>query len=155
MDPLTLLAVAKASYEAVKGGIALGKELKGVAGDLGSLFDSVAAITRHAAQPARGSLLSGKTAEQMAMEAYAAKAEADQLMADLKNHFVGEYGLAAWDQVVAATTQIKKDQKAAALQVEKDQDEFMQTVMTWGAALLAIVVTVVCLTLIVIGLVHR
>ena len=155
MDPLTLLALAKASYEAVKGGIAIGKELQGVAGDLGSLFDSVAAITRHAAQPPRGSLLSGKTAEQMAMEAYAAKAEADQLMADLKNHFVGEYGLAAWDQVVAATTQIMKDQKAAALQAEKDQDEFMQTVMTWGAALLTIVVTVVCLILIAIGLVHR
>ena len=155
MDPLTLLALAKASYEAVKGGIAGGKELQGMAKDLGSLFDSVAAITRHAAQPARVSLLSGKTAEQMAMEAYAAKAEADQLMADLKNHFVGEYGLSAWDQVVAATTQIKKDQKAAALQAEKDQDEFMQTVMTWGAAFLAIFVAVSCLILISIGLVHR
>jgi hypothetical protein len=155
MDPLTLLALAKASYEAVKGGIAVGKELQGMAKDLGSLFDSVAAITRHAAQPARVSLLSGKTAEQMAMEAYAAKAEADQLMADLKNHFVGEYGLSAWDQVVAATTQIKKDQKAAALQAEKDQDEFMQTVMTWGAAFLAIFVAVVCIILISIGLVHR
>ena len=155
MDPISLLLLAKTSYEAVKTAVAAGKEIQGVAKDLGSLFDSVAHITRIAAEPPRASLLSGKTAEQMAMEAYAAKAEADQLMADLKNHFVGEYGLAAWDQVVAATTQIKKNQKAAALQAEKDQDEFMQTVMTWGAALLAIVVTVICLILISIGLVNR
>ena len=155
MDPISLLLLAKTSYEAVKSAVAAGKEIQGVAKDLGSLFDSVAHITRIAAEPPRASLLSGKTAEQMAMEAYAAKAEADQLMADLKNHVVGEYGLAAWDQVVAATTQIKKNQKAAALQAEKDQDEFMQTVMTWGAALLAIVVTVICLILISIGLVNR
>ena len=155
MDPISLLLLAKTSYEAVKSAVAAGKEIQGVAKDLGSLFDSVPHITRIAAEPPRASLLSGKTAEQMAMEAYAAKAEADQLMADLKNHFVGEYGLAAWDQVVAATTQIKKNQKAAALQAEKDQDEFMQTVMTWGAALLAIVVTVICLILISIGLVNR
>ena len=118
MDPISLLLLAKTSYEAVKSAVAAGKEIQGVAKDLGSLFDSVAHITRIAAEPPRASLLSGKTAEQMAMEAYAAKAEADQLMADLKNHFVGEYGLAAWDQVVAATTQIKKNQKAAALQAD-------------------------------------
>ena len=109
MDPLTLLAAAKVSYEALKAGIAVGKELQGMAADMGSLFDSVAAITRVAADP-KGSLMAGKTAQQVAMEAYAAKAEADQMMEELKNHFIGEFGIAAWDQVLAATTQIKKDQ---------------------------------------------
>lgn len=154
MDPLTLLAAAKVSFEALKAGIAVGKELQGMAKDLGSLFDSVAAITRHAADP-KGSILNGKSAQQIAMEAYTAKAEADSMMEELKNHFIGEFGLAAWDQVLSATTQIKKQQKADALQAEKDQDEFMQTVMTWGAALLAIVVAVICLILISIGLVNR
>ena len=154
MDPLTLLAAAKVSYEALKAGIAVGKELQGMAADMGSLFDSVAAITRVAADP-KGSLMAGKTAQQVAMEAYAAKAEADQMMEELKNHFIGEFGIAAWDQVLAATTQIKKDQKAAALQAEKDQDELIHTVMTWGAAALAIIVTVICVILIFIGVVTR
>jgi hypothetical protein len=154
MDPLTLLAAAKASYEAIKAGIAVGKELQSMASDMGSLFDSVAAITRTAADP-KGSLMAGKSAQQIAMEAYAAKAEADQMMEELKNYFIGEFGIAAWDQVLSATTQIKKDQKAAALQAEKEQDEFMQTVMTWGAAALAIFVALVCVVLISIGLVHR
>jgi hypothetical protein len=154
MDPLTLLALAKGSYEAVKAGIAVGKELQGVATDLGSLFDSVAAITRHAAQPPRGNLLSGKTAEQVAMEAYAAKAEADQLLADLKNHFVGEYGLSAWDQVVAKTIQIKKDMRAAALLARKEHEESMDNLATYAAAITLIAVLGVCLLLASIALIH-
>lgn len=125
MDPLAVLAVAKGSYEAIKAGIALGKELQGMAKDLGSLFDSVAHITRIAADP-KGSFTTGKSAQQIAMEAYAAKAEADAMMEDLKNHFIGEFGIAAWDQVVAATTQIKKDMKAAALQEQRAREEMMQ-----------------------------
>jgi hypothetical protein len=141
MDPLTLLAAAKASYEAIKAGIAVGKELQGMASDMGSLFDSVAAITRTAADP-KSNLMSGKSAQQIAMEAYAAKAEADQMMEDLKNHFIGEFGIVAWDQVLSATTQIKKDQKAAALQAAKDQEEMMGNVMLWGTAFLIFLLVV-------------
>ena len=139
MDPITILAAAKASYEALRAGIAVGKELQHMAQDLSSLFGSVAHITRIAAEPARGSLLAGKSAEQMAMEAFAAKAEADQLMADLKNHFIGEYGLAAWDQVVAATTQIKKQQIAEQLEAGKAQDELVANVMGIGALVLMVI----------------
>ena len=153
MDPLTLLAAAKASYEAIKAGIAVGKELQSMASDMGSLFDSVAAITRTAADP-KGSLMSGKTAQQIAMEAYAAKAEADTMMEELKNHFIGEFGIAAWDQVVSATTQIKKDQKAAALETQKQQEQLMHDVMVWGSAFLLFVVVFICGLLAVISLVH-
>lgn len=139
MDPLTVLALAKASYEAIKGGIAVGKELQGMAKDMGSLFDSVAHLTRLAAEPPRGGLLSGKTAEQMAMEAYAAKAEAEQMMADLKNHFVGEFGLAAWDEVIAHTTKIKKDIKAAEVQAANERAEMLDGVMFWGSTLVLII----------------
>lgn len=154
MDPLSLLAAAKLSFEALKSGIAVGKELQSMAKDLGSLFDSVAAITRHAADP-KGSIIAGKTAQQIAMEAYAAKAEADAMMEELKNHFIGEFGIAAWDQVLAHTTQIRKDQKAAALEAQKEWEEMMHTVMTWGAALLALIVVAVCIVLVSIGLIHR
>jgi len=154
MDPLSLLMIAKGAYEAVNAGIAVGKEMQGMAADLGSLFDTVGAITRAAAEPNKGNLFSGKSAEQLAMEAYAAKAEADQLLADLKNHFVGEYGLAAWDQVVAATTQIKKDQKAAALQAEKEQEELMGNVLVWGSVFLLFIVVVACGMLAIISLTH-
>ena len=154
MDPLTLLAAAKVSFEALKAGIAVGKELQHMAKDLGSLFESVAAITRVAADP-KGSLIAGKSAQQIAMEAYAAKAEADSMMETLKNEFISVHGIAAWDQVLSHTTQIKKDHKVAALEAQKEHEELMRIVMTWGAALLALIVTIICVVLIAIGLVHR
>jgi len=154
MDPLTLLAAARLSYEALKSGIAVGRELQGMAADLGSLFESVAGITRAAADP-KGSLLAGKSAQQVAMEAFAAKAEADQMMADLKNHFIGEFGLAAWDQVLAATTQIKKQQKVDALEAEKNMEEFLHSVMVWGSVFITVLLVIATIVLIAIGLVHR
>lgn len=154
MDPLTLLAAAKVSFEALKAGIAVGKELQGMAKDLGSLFDSIAAITRVAADP-KGSLIAGKSAQQIAMEAYAAKAEADSMMEELKNHFIGEFGIAAWDQVLSHTTQIKKDMKAAALEAEKEQEELMHTIMVWGSAILVTFLIIVIVILFIIGVVHR
>ena len=155
MDPISLLLLAKTSYEAVKSAVAAGKEIQGVAKDLGSLFDSVAHITRIAAEPPRASLLSGKTAEQMAMEAYAAKAEADQLMADLKNHFVGEYGLAAWDEIVAATTRIKKDIKAAEVQAANEQAVFMDNLASWAVGIILFLTVVAILSLLAIAIAHR
>jgi hypothetical protein len=154
MDPLSLLAAAKVSYEAIKAGIAVGKELQGMAADLGSLFDSVAAITRTAAEP-KGSLMSGKSAQQIAMEAYAAKAEADQMMEELKNHFIGEFGIAAWDQVLAHTTQIRKDQRAAALQAAKEQQEMMGNVLVGGVIVVTAITVFIILALLSIKLLVR
>ena len=155
MDPITILAIAKASYEAIKGGIAVGKEIQGMAKDVSSLFDSVAHLTRIAAEPHHGSLLSGKTAEQMAMEAYAAKAEADQMMADLKNHFVGEFGLAAWDEVVSATIKIKKDIKAAQIQAENEQAELMDNIAQWSVVIILFLTVAVIFSLLAIAAFHK
>lgn len=154
MDPLTLLAAAKVSFEALKSGIAVGKELQGMAKDLGSLFDSIAAITRVAADP-KGSLTSGKSAQQIAMEAYAAKAEADAMMEELKNQFIGEFGIAAWDQVLAHTTQIKKDQKAAALEAQKEWDQMMHDLVFWGSVFLSAILVISILVLVLLGVVRR
>ena len=149
MDPLTILALAKASYEAVKGGIAIGKELQGMAADVGALFDSVAHLTRVAAQPPGGSLLSGKSAEQIAMETYAAKAEADQMMADLKNAFIGAYGIAAWDDILKEITRIRKAQRAAKIQADQEADERLRTLLfvvpVLGAPVLILAIIVVAI----------
>ena len=154
MDPLSLLAAAKLSFEALKSGIAVGKELQHMAADLGSLFDSVAAITRTAANP-KGSLMSGKSAQQIAMEAYAAKAEADAMMEELKNAFIGEFGIAAWDQVLAHTTQIRKDQRAAARQAAKEQQEMMGNVLVGGIIVVMVVTIVVIIALLMIKFLVR
>ena len=79
MDPLTILALAKGSYEAIKTGIKLGKEVQGMFKDISSLMDSVGKLTQIAASPPRPKLFSGESAEKLAMDAYMAKSEAEKM----------------------------------------------------------------------------
>ena len=109
MDPLTILAAAQAAYSAIQAGIAAGKEIQGMAADLSDLWGSVAKLTHIAADKPSTNVFSNKSAEQIAMERYAAKAEAQDLAMKAKNMFVGRFGLAAWDQVQREVIEIRKE----------------------------------------------
>ena len=109
MDPLTILAAAQAAYSAIQAGIAAGKEIQGMAADLSDLGGSVAKLTHIAADKPSTNVFSNKSAEQIAMERYAAKAEAQDLAMKAKNMFVGRFGLAAWDQVQKEVIEIRKE----------------------------------------------
>ena len=154
MDPLSLLAAAKVSYEAIKVGISVGKEMQGMFQDVSSLLDSVGHLTRIAAEPPRPGMFGEKTAEQIAIDAFMAKAEVEKMMAEVKNTFIGEYGIGAWDTILSETIRIKKEQKAAALIAEKERAEFMGNVMLWGSVGLLFFVVVACGLLAAIAFAH-
>ena len=144
MDPLTILALAKGSYEAIKAGISVGKEIQGMFGDVMSLLDSAGKLTRMAAKPAKPSMFAEKTAEQIAIEAFAAKAEVEKMMAEVKNTFISEYGILAWDEILKEVTRIKKEQAAARAQAAKEQEALMYNVMVYGSVVLLLFVLVAC-----------
>jgi hypothetical protein len=109
MDPLTILAAAQAAYGALQTGIAAGKEIQSMAADLSDLWGSLAKLTQIAADPPKKTFFNDKSAEQIAIERYAAKAEAHDLTLKARNLFVGTYGLAAWDQVQREVINIRKE----------------------------------------------
>jgi hypothetical protein len=95
-----------------------------------------------------------KTAEQIAIDAFMAKAEVEKMMAEVKNTFIGEYGIGAWDTILSETIRIKKEQKAAALIAEKERAEFMGNIMLWGSVGLLFFVVVACGLLAAIAFAH-
>ncbi|UOF77893.1 peptidase [Caudoviricetes sp.] len=141
MDPLTILAAAKGSYEAIKAGIKLGKEVQGMFKDVSSLMDSVAHLTRIAADPPKPKLFSGESAEKLAMDAYMAKSEAEKMYREVQNAFVAENGLGAWEWVLKETARIKKEQKAAALKAQAEREKSAQNLLVWAGAIGAILLT--------------
>jgi hypothetical protein len=134
MDPLTVLALAKGSYEAIKTGIKLGKEVQGMFKDISNLMDSVSKLTQLAASPPKPKLFGKESAEKLAMDAFMAKKEAEKMFNEAKNLFISEQGLQAWDWVMAETAKIKKEQKAAAEKARKEHEEAMHELMVYGAA---------------------
>jgi hypothetical protein len=121
MDPLTILAVAQTAYAAIKTGIAAGKEIQHMAADLSDLWGSLAKLTQIAAEPPKKTFFNDKSAEQIAIERYTAKAEALDLTLKARNLFVGTYGLAAWDQVQREVINIRKEIERQRWQDEKDR----------------------------------
>lgn len=140
MDPLTVLALAQTAFAGLKAGIAAGKEIQHVAKDLSDLWGSLAKLTQIAAEPPRKSLFSSKSPEQIAIERYTAKAEAQDLTAKAKNMFVGQFGLAAWDQVQREVINIRKEierekyaaEKARAAKLEELRDAAVITMIVLG-----------------------
>lgn len=109
MDPLTLLAAAQAAYAGIQAGIAAGKEIQGMAADLSDLWGSLAKLTQIAATPHKASVFDRRSAEQVAIERYTAKAEAENLAAKAKGLFISQFGLSAWDQVQREVINIRKE----------------------------------------------
>ena len=109
MDPLTILAAAQAAYAGIQAGIAAGKEIQGMAADLSELWGSLAKLTQLSAEKPATNIFNKKSAEQIAIERYTARAEAQDLALKAKNMFVGQFGLAAWDQVQREVINIRKE----------------------------------------------
>jgi hypothetical protein len=136
VDPITLLATATAAYNALKKGIAVGKEMQHMAQDLGNLWASLAGLTRAAAKPKRKGLFQDKQSfESEAIKIYAAKAKAQQMAAEIKNAFVSEFGLNAWDQVQSEVINIRK-QQAELQREEAEAAEELKSNIIFGISLL-------------------
>jgi hypothetical protein len=128
MDPLTLLAAAQAAYSGIQAGIAAGKEIQSMAADLSELWGSVARLTHLSAENPPSNVFSTKSAEQMAIERYTAKAEAHELALKAKNLFVGHYGLAAWDQIQREVINIRKEIERQKYEEEKRNAETIENI---------------------------
>ena len=128
MDPLTLLATAQAAYSGIQAAIAAGKEIQSMAADLSDLWGSVAKLTYISAEKPSSNIFTRKTAEQIAIERYTAKAEANELALKAKNLFVGHYGLAAWDQIQREVIAIRKEMEREKYEEEKRKAEMMENI---------------------------
>ena len=133
MDPLTILAGAQAAYAAIQAGIAAGKEIQGMAADLSELWGNLAKLTQIAAEPPAKTFFNSKSAEQIAIERYTAKAEAHDLALKARNLFVGTYGLAAWDQVQREVINIRKEIERQKWEDRKARDAKLEEIREAGA----------------------
>jgi len=133
MDPVTVLAGAKAAFETVKVAIKVGKELHSVASDLSKLFGAHADLTKMVASPPRSGWLSKASPEQIALEAFMAKKEAEEMTAQVRNMVTGAYGLTGWDQLQRMVIQYRKEQKEAEAAAARRRAKILETVMFYGA----------------------
>lgn len=117
--------------------------------DVSSLMDSFGQITRLAAEPPRPGIFDDKTPEQIAVDAYMAKAEIERMFQEVKNTFISEFGIGAWDSILKDIVRIKKEQAAARVQAAKEAEERLRLLLfivpVLGAPILILTIIVVAI----------
>ena len=151
MDPLTILAIAQAAYSGIQAGISAGKEIQGMAADLSDLWGSVAKLTHISAEKPSTNIFSSKSAEQIAIERYTAKAEAQELAEKAKNLFIGRFGLAAWDQIQREVINIRKEAERQRWEEERANDAFAEEVKE--AAVVSFIVLLLLGIMLAVGII--
>lgn len=141
MDPASIALIfgaAKAAFEGIKAGIKVGKDIQGMVTDVSKLYGSVAKLTQLSASPPRPPMFSKVTAEEIAMDIVVKRRQAEAWFNEVKNEFVGTYGLRGWDEVQKEITRIKKAQKEEAERAAKEAAELRKDLMMLGGLVVGI-----------------
>lgn len=113
MDPITVIATASAAYNALKKGIAIGRELQDMGGQLAQWAGAVSDLeflAKKAEQPPWWKV--GKNVQAEAIEIFAAKKRIQAQRDELKTYIQFSYGQSGWDELLRIEAQVRKRKQA-------------------------------------------
>ena len=113
MDPITVIATASAAYNALKKGIAIGRELQDMGGQLAQWAGAVSDLeflAKKAEQPPWWKV--GKNVQAEAIEIFAAKKRIQAQRDELKTYSQFSYGQSGWDELLRIEAQVRKRKQA-------------------------------------------
>ena len=131
IDPVTALAGASAAFQMLKKGIAVGKDLQDMGGQLSKWAGSIADLDfaeKQNQKPAWYKTLGGGVQAQ-AMEIFAAKQKAASMRQELKEYISVMYGPSKWQEILAIEADLRKQKR----EHEHRQMEIKQAIIEWSA----------------------
>ena len=156
IDPITAVATATAAFNTIKNGFQMGRDVEGMAGDLGRWMGAVSDIKKaeeyNKKPPLFKKLFAAGSVEEEAMSIFMAKKKAEDMRDQLKQIITMTRGMSAWDELLKTEADIRKRRQKAIY----DQEEYRRKVLEWiSIGLLAIGVTVAITFVIWLGLKNR
>jgi len=146
IDPVSAMATASAAFSAIKKGFAVGRDIESMVGDLsrwmGALSDIDQAEKEAKNPPIFKKLFSGKSIEQEALEAFAAKKKAESQRAELKQWMGFAMGSKAWDELIRMEGQIRKQRQETLYRQRERRQKFLEYIIITGACAIAMVLFV-------------
>ena len=131
IDPVTALAGASAAFQMLKKGIAVGKDLQDMGGQLSKWAGAIADLDfaeKQNQKPAWYKTLGGGVQAQ-AMEIFAAKQKAASMRQELKEYISVMYGPSKWEEILAIEADLRKQKR----EHEHRQMEIKQAIIEWSA----------------------
>ena len=133
MDPVSAMATASAAFTAIKKGFAIGRDIESMASDLGRWMGALSDLDMLEKEaknpPIFKKLFAGKSVEQEAMEAFAAKQKAESQRRELQQWIGLTMGKSKWDQLIAMEVSIRKSRQETLYRQRQRRQKFVEIVM--------------------------
>lgn len=140
MDPVSAMATASAAFGALKKGFAVGRDIESMVGDLsrwmGALSDIDQAEKEAKNPPIFKKLFNGKSVEQEAIEAFAAKRKAQNQRDELKQWISLTLGRSAWDELIRMEGNIRKQRQETLYRQRERRQKFIEICVIIGSILI-------------------
>ena len=140
-DPISItasLSVASTAFQGIKKAFMAGRELEAMSQDLSRWMGAVSDIDNAHKSAKNPSLfrkvMSGKTIEQEAIEAFSAKQALEQQRNDLRTYIQYSYGQSKWDELLRMEGDIRKRRQKEVY----DKQQFREKVIS------IVVIIIVC-----------
>ena len=143
IDPVTAIAGATAAFNVLKKGIAVGKDLQDMGGQLSKWAGAIADLEfadKQNRKPAWYKTLGGGVQAQ-AMEIFAAKQKAANMRQELKDYISVMYGPSKWQEILEIEAKLRKQKK----EHEYRQIEIKQKIIEWSAGIALFIICTGCL----------
>ena len=140
IDPVTAIAGATAAFNMLKKGIAVGKDLQDMGGQLSKWAGAIADLDfaeKQNRKPAWYKALGGGV-EAQAMEIFAAKEKAASMRQELKDYISVMYGPSKWQEILEIEADLRKQKR----EHEHRQMEIKQAIIEWSAGIILFVLGV-------------
>ena len=140
IDPVTAIAGATAAFNMLKKGIAVGKDLQDMGGQLSKWAGAIADLEfadKQNRKPAWYKTLGGGVQAE-AMEIFAAKQKAANMRAELKDYISVMYGPSKWQEILEIEADLRKQKR----EHEHRQMEIKQAIIEWTAGIALFVLCV-------------
>ena len=133
IDPITAVATATAAFNTIKNGFQMGRDVEGMAGDLGRWMGAVSDIKKaeeyNKKPPLFKKLFASGSVEEEAMSIFMAKKKAEDMRDQLKQIITMTRGMSAWDELLKTEADIRKRRQKAIY----DQEEYIRIVIEFIA----------------------
>ena len=142
IDPITAVATATAAFNTIKSGFQMGRDVEGMAADLGRWMGAVSDIKKaeelNQKPPLFKKLFAAGSVEEEAITIFMAKKKAEDMRDQLKQIITFSRGVGAWEELLKTEADIRKKRQKAIY----DQEEYRRKVIEWiGISVLGILIT--------------
>jgi len=140
IDPITAISAATAAFGYLKRGIAVGKDLQDMGGQLSKWAGAIADLDfadRQNQKPPWYKALGGGV-EAQAMEIFAAKQKAASMRQELKDYISVMYGPSKWQEILEIEADLRKQKR----EHEHRRMEIKQAIIEWTVGIIVFVVLI-------------